>query len=473
MPSASAGGRSASSRVGTITMDLAIRGGTVVTDEGRADVDLGVTDGRISQVGGRVPAAETEIEASGLLVLPGGVDMHVHLSPSYRRPLSWADDFASGSRAAAAGGITTVGNITPPRPDEPLDAAMFRVASEAEEASLVDFVIHPVVGDPGGQRSALRSLAAEGFGSLKIFMAMPEFEPNLPGYLDVMATAADLRMAVMLHCEDASINAFATDRLLREGRGTLDNYPASRPRTSETAAVARAIAMTEVTGATSYVVHVAGEASLGLIRNARQAGLPIHAETRPLYLHLTDAVFAAPDAGLYVGNPPIGPERDRAALWDGLRTGAISTVGSDHAPWRRADKLDPSADVRSVPPGVPELETLMPMLFSEGVHAGRMTLERFVAVTATMPARIFGIHPRKGTIAPGSDADLAIWDPSAEWVVRAADGQSRSDYSPYEGWDVTGRVLHTIRRGEVIWSAGRELAGATRGRRVRRLPSTD
>ena len=452
-------------------MDLAIRGGTVVTDESRSEIDLGVVGGRIAQLGGEVPPAESEIDAGGMLVLPGGVDMHVHLSPSYSRPTSWVDDFASGSRAAAAGGVTTVGNVTPPRPGEALDAAMRRISAEAEEASVVDFVLHPVVDDPADALSALRSLAVDGFGSLKIFMIRPSFAANLPGYLDLMAATADLGLTVMLHCEDAAINAFATDRLLRGGMGTLDRYPASRPRSGETAAIARAITMTEATGATSYLVHVAGEGSLALIRRARAAGVPVHAETRPAYLHLTDAVYAGTDAGLYVGSPPIGPESDRAALWDALRAGVISTVGSDHAPWMRVDKLAPHGDVRSVPPGLPELETLLPLLFSEGVGGGRLTLEQFVAVTATNPARIFGIHPQKGTIGIGSDADLVIWDPAAAWVVRAADGESRSDYSPYEGWHVTGRPLHTLRRGEVIWSAGRARPDATRGRRVRRQQS--
>ena len=150
-----------------------------------------------------------------------------------------------------------------------------------------------------------------------------------------------------------------------------------------------------------------------------------------------------------------------------MRTGVVSTVGSDHAPWMRADKLAAGGDVRSVPPGLPELETLLPLLFSEGVHGGRLTLEQFVAATAANPARIFGIHPQKGTIALGSDADLVIWDPAAKWVLRAVDGQSRSDYSPYEGWLVTGRPIHTIRRGEVIWSDGEERSGTGRGRRVR------
>jgi dihydropyrimidinase len=394
--------------------------------------------------------------------------MHVHLTPSYSRPASWVDDFASGSRAAAAGGVTTIGNVTSPQPDEPLDRAVGRVTREAEAASLVDFVLHPVVAHPGRQRVTLPLLREEGVGSVKIFMLRPDFDANVPDYLALMAQAAELGMTVMVHAEDGVINAFAADRLLRRGGGAVTDYAASRPRSGEVAAVARTIAMTEVTAVSTYVVHVASEASLSLIRAARAAGLTIDAETRPLYLHHTDAVLAGPDAVLYIGSPPLGSERDRAALWEGLRTGTLSTVASDHAPWMRADKSDPSSTVRTLPPGLPELETSLPLLFSEGVQAGRLSIERFVAVTASTPARIFGIYPQKGTVAPGSDADLAVWDPSVAWVIRAEEGQSRSDYSPYDGWKVTGRPVHTIRRGELIWSQGREVTGASHGRFVRR-----
>jgi dihydropyrimidinase len=454
-------------------MDLAIRGGTVVSEDGRAEIDLGVVGGSFSHVGGQVPVARVEIDASGLLVMPGGIDMHVHLSPSPNRAVNWVDDFAIGSRAAAAGGITTIGNMTSPGSGEDLDHAVGRIAAEAEADSIVDFVLHPVVRDPVHQLGAIRELAAGGIASVKLFMLMSDFEAKLPAVLALMETAAELGLIVMLHCEDASINAFATERLFRAGRGGVSHYAASRPRSGEVAAVARALALTEITGAQTYLVHVASEGAVDLIRRARDAGLSIQAETRPVYLHLTDEVLARPDGALYVGSPPIGSQRDRDALWEGLRQGIISTVASDHAPWMRADKLDPSLNVRSLPPGLPELETSLPMLFSEGVRAGQLTAERFVAVTSTIPARIFGLHPRKGAILPGSDADLAIWDPNAEWTVRAKDGHSRSDYSPYEGWPVIGRPVHTIRRGEVIWSQGSHPAPVGRGRLQRRTEAAD
>jgi dihydropyrimidinase len=448
-------------------LDLAIRGGLIVTAEERIAGDLGVAGGRIAHVGGRVPRAAGEIDASGLWVLPGGVDPHVHLTPSHRRRMHWVDDFTSGSHAAAAGGITTIGNISSPRRGEDIVPAMQRIEREAMAASLVDFVLHPVIADPSNHDRFLSELAMAGFGSMKVFMISPEFERNFEGFLRAMATAADLGLVVMLHCEDAAMNAFAAERLIREGHGAPIHYAASRPRRGETAAVSRAVAMCEVTSATTYVVHVAGRDALATIRAARSDGLPIYAETRPLYLHLTEDVLRSREGALFIGSPPIGSESDQAALWDGLRTGDISTVGSDHAAWMRKDKLDPARDVLSALPGVPELETLIALLLSEGVGKGRISLEQLVSATSTMPARIFGIFPRKGTIALGSDADIAIWDPEGAWVVRAEEGQSRADYSPYERRTVRGQLVHTIRRGEVIWSGGRATGGAGRGRRVR------
>jgi dihydropyrimidinase len=227
--------------------------------------------------------------------------------------------------------------------------------------------------------------------------------------------------------------------------------------------------MCAATGATTYVVHVSSREALSEIGRARRRGLPMHAETRPLYLHLTERALAGPEGGAQIGSPPIRSAADRRALWRALGSGLVDTCCSDHAAWSLADKLDERLDIRSALPGVPELETLRPMLFSEGVLTGRMSLETFVRVTATNAARIFGIHPRKGTIAVGSDADLVLWDASEVRTIRAAEGQSRCDYSPYEGRRVTGWPRYTLRRGEVIYSDGHIVGSPGTGRHVRRL----
>jgi dihydropyrimidinase len=452
-------------------LDLAIRGGRIVTSGGSSEADLGIRGGKVVQIGGELPQAAREIDATGLLVLPGGIDMHVHLSPADLGdgPPMWVDDFASGSRAAAAGGVTTVGNMCFPAPGETLTEAMDRHERVALEQSIVDFVLHPVLLDASQPRLAeVRSLAAEGYASIKIFMVDAGFERHAPDFLDALELARELELMAMIHCEDGCLVSHAIKRLMTTGRGSVENFAASRPIYSEVAAVQRAIAFAKATGASIYIVHLSSAEALRAVREARGEGLPVYAETRPLYLHFTEERLAAPDGALVIGQPPIRAESDQRALWAGLRSKDIQTCCTDHAPWRAADKLNPANTVAEVPPGLAELETLLPMLFSEGVRNGLIDLETFVEITSTNAARLFGLYPRKGTIAVGADADLLVWDPNAERVIRAEEQFTNSDYTPYEGRSITGWPQLTIRRGEILANSGRILAPAGSGRRVRR-----
>ena len=219
-------------------------------------------------------------------------------------------------------------------------------------------------------------------------------------------------MLTLIHCEDGALVRFAGQRLLAAGRGGLADWAQSRPVAAERAAVERAVAMCEATGSPVYIVHLSSRAALESARRARSRGLPVFVETRPLYLYLTSAALAGPQPGRYIGSPPLREPDDQAALWAGLADGSVHTVGSDHAPWSLRDKIDDALDVTTARQGVADLETIMPMLFSEGVRAGRISLARFVALTSANPARLFGLYPRKGTIAAGSDADLVVLDPS-------------------------------------------------------------
>ena len=234
------------------------------------------------------------------------------------------------------------------------------------------------------------------------------------------------------------------------------------------AAVDQAIALVRQTGAPAYVVHLSSAAALDRCRRARAAGLPVYVETRPLYLHLTSERFGEPDAAKYVGAPPLRDQADRDALWRGLAAGEIDTVCSDHAPWTLAAKLDPALDVVTARQGVADLETLMPMLYSEGVVAGRISLDRFVELTSSRAARLFGLYPRKGAIAVGSDADLALWDPQERRVVDGARMQSRAGYSVYDGWTVQGWPRFVTRRGQLVLADGTCTAQPGQGRWARR-----
>lgn len=448
-------------------LDLAIRGGRVITAASDQVAEIGISGGRIVAIAESVGPASREIDATGRLVFPGGIDAHVHLTPvtTAQRSLAWVDDFGSGSRAAAAGGITTVGNITFPAPGETLLAAHERVAAEASAASITDFFLHPVLLDPGpGRLPEISELAAAGVSSLKIFMHLFGFDAAAASYLTALDHAGRNGLVTLIHCEDAAIIGLSTDRLVASGRTGLEHFPASRPVAAEYAAVARAVAFAEAAGAPVYLVHLSSERAIAEVRRAQDRGLAVHAETRPIYLLFTDDRFEGPDAPLYVGNPPLRAAADVAALWNGLATGAIATCCTDHAPWTREQKLDPALDIAHTRPGMADLETMLSSLFCEGVLAGRISLRRFAEVTSANAARIFGLFPRKGTIAVGSDADLVIFDPAARRRVSGAKLQTRAKLSLLEGRELTGWPELTISRGEVIYDRGVITATGPRGK---------
>jgi len=463
--------------------DLVVRGATVVSPGRQEAADIGVRDGRIAQVGGGMTGRE-EIAADGLLALPGGIDAHVHLmyqalaeelrqageiGPS--EPM-WVDDFWTGSLAAIGGGITTIGNMTFPLPGEtPRDAVAREMAGAAPEAA-VDWFLHPVLNDfAAAADGEIAALAADGHSSVKIFLAMPWVAADEPGLRAALAAARDAGSLTLLHCEAAGLLEQCGDDLIAHGRGALQNFPEARPVTAEVEAVDQAVALSTATGAPVYIVHLSSAAALDRARTARSGGIGVHVETRPLYLHLTRERFAQPDAGKYVGAPPLRDQADRDALWAGLAAGDVDTVCSDHAPWLLADKLDPSLNVVTARQGVADLETLMPMLFSEGVVTGRISLDQFVDLTSANAARLFGLHPRKGVIAVGSDADLALWDPQERRTVDGARMRSRADYSVYDGWDVQGWPRIVVQRGQVLLADGEILARPGQGQWLRRDPA--
>jgi dihydropyrimidinase len=453
-------------------MELVIREGTVVTAAGAAVTDIGVDGGLIVQLGGAM-RGDTEVDARGRYVVPGGVDPHVHLTPpsTGARGWSWVDDFETGTRAALAGGVTTVGNMSFPGPGETMADALARDVADAGARSLTDFFVHPVLMEPDEDNlGQIDSLVRDGHSSIKVFLSFRRFDRQVARYLDAMVRCGRAGGLVLVHCEDAAIMDCCAGLLRERGLVHPRHFPEARPVAAEAAATARAVAFAETTGCPTYVVHLAAAAALAACQNGRHRGVPVYVETRPLYLHLTRERFEEPDGAKYAGAPPLREAGDRAALWAGLRSGDVDVVATDHAPWMLADKLDARAEAADLRLGVADLETCLPMLWSEGVGPGRLSLERFVAVTATNPARLFGLAPGKGTIAVGSDADLVVWDPHELRVVDGASMHSRSDFSPYDGWEVRGWPALTISRGEVVAEGARVTAAPGRGRLVRRGP---
>ena len=439
---------------------LIVRNGLVVTVDGRSEADLLIRDGTIAEIGPNLASAAgvVEIDARGMLVLPGGVDPHTHLSAEVPPAASGrvVDDYASGSAAALAGGVTTVSNFVSKPASENESVFLDRNIALVEKTAIADFFLHVNVGsDPSWVTpQVLSTMADRGFTSTKTFMRQPYFDINAVGFMKTFHASGLAGVLSMIHCEDGSILAELAERMVEEGRGSLHNYAASRPAITETVAAHRAVAIAETTGAPVYIVHLAAEGALRVAEQAQARGLPVYVETRPMYLHLTDERFLQPDVGLYMGSPPLRKKRDQDALWEGIANGTVHTIGTDHGARSREEKLDPTLNVVNRREGVSNLQVYRPMLYSEGVRTNRITLEQFVAVTATNPAKIFGMYPRKGTIEVGSDADIVIWDPNLTRTIRDEDELSNAKWSAYAGWEVTGWPRTTIRRGEIVYQDG-------------------
>lgn len=437
-----------------------------MTAGGSRRADVGVEAGRIVAIGD-VPRAPRELDATDKLVLPGCVDLHTHLAsaPTFT-PL---DDFEHGTRAAIAGGVTTVCSMV--YQEGTLRAGIERGLRDAER-SLADFAFHVVVTDPSDAAiRELPSLARDGHAGLKVFMVSPRFDERITDYVRVLRAAAGAGMLVAVHAEDHAIVARATAELHVAGHDAVRHFPESRPPEAEDVAIRSASELAAKTGASTYLVHLSSRLALAALAEAKARGLRVYGETRPLYLYLTRERFERPDAALWVGQPPLREREDVDAMWDALRSGLVDTVGTDHYPHRRAAKLAPGLAFDRVPPGVANLETLLPMVYSEGVRSGRLSVERMVDVLVTSPARIAGLRG-KGEIAIGSDADIVIFDPEHTRTIRASEMHSACDYDPYEGWEVTGWPTLTLLRGEVAYENGEILARPGVGRLVARAALT-
>ena len=444
-----------------------MRGGIVVTPEGERRADIAIDGERISRIG-EVGPASREIDARGKLVLPGCVDLHTHLAstPTFV-PL---DDFEHGTRAAIAGGVTTVVSMVY-QEDGSLKRGIERAMRDAER-SLADFAFHVVVTDPSeAARAEIPGLVRDGHAGLKVFMVSPRFVERRDDYRLLLRAAAEAGAVVAIHAEDHEIVAARTAELHASGRTGVEHFPESRPVEAEVKAVAEAIELAAATNAAIYLVHLSSRAALDTMRVGKRRAR-VFAETRPLYLYLTRAQFDRPDAALWVAQPPLREADDVDAVWSALADGTLDTVGTDHIPHTRAAKLAPGLTFDRIPPGVSNLETLLPMLYSEGVRKGRLTLARLVEILATAPARIAGMYPRKGVIAVGSDADLVVFDPDAPRTISAAELHSACDYDPYEGWEVTGWPEAVISRGELVFADGAVMGSPGRGQLVRRAPMT-
>lgn len=452
--------------------DLVIRGGTAATAVDVYRTDIGVRGGRIAALAADLPAGRREIDARGLLVLPGGIDAHCHLDQPTGDESVMADDFVSGTRSAACGGTTTVMPFAAQMKGQSLREAVADYHRRADGKAFVDYAFHLIVTDPTPQvlGQELPALIRDGYTSFKIYMTYDALKLSDRQILDVLALARGERALVMIHAENADCIGWLTEKLERAGDVAPRFHAAARPQIAEREATHRAIALAELADTPILIVHVSGRDAIEQIRWARSRGLRIYAETCPQYLFLTADDLAAPGfhGAKCVCSPPPRDRASQAAVWDGLSDGLFQVFSSDHAPFRYDDpkgKMVAKAASRfaCIPNGIPGLETRLPLLFSAGVNGGRIDLCQFVALTATNAAKIYGLYPRKGSIAIGADADLAVWDPDREVTVANDLLHHNVDYTPYEGMRVRGWPVTTISRGDIVWADGALTAALGRG----------
>ncbi|MDP5290983.1 dihydropyrimidinase [Oceanimonas sp. CHS3-5] len=453
--------------------DLVIRNGRIATAADVTDCDIGIKDGRIVALGLNLGEGREEIDASGQLVLPGGVDAHCHLDQPMPDGLRMADDFYTGTRSAACGGTTTVMPFAAQEKGQSLKAAVEDYHQRAEGKAVVDYAFHLIVSDPTETvlKEELPELIRQGCTSFKIYMTYDDLKLNDGQILDVLALARDEGAMAMIHAENADCIGWLTKRLIDAGHTAPKYHAAARPMLVEREATHRVIALSELVDVPILIVHVSGEEAVEQIRWARSKGISIYAETCPQYLFLTaeDLGIDGYEGAKCVCSPPPRDEANQQVIWDGLEDGLFTIFSSDHAPFRYEDPQGKKpngeeVDFPYIPNGIPGLETRLPLLFSEGVNKGRITLNRFVELTATNPAKLYGLYPQKGSIAVGADADIAIWDPKREVVIQNELLHHDVDYTPYEGQVVTGWPVLTLSRGKVVWRDGEVLGQAGDGR---------
>jgi dihydropyrimidinase len=446
--------------------DLIIKNGTVVTASDTFVADVAISDGKIVQLGQGFSGASREIDATGKFVLPGGIDSHVHISQPSGDGIVMADDFESGTRSALFGGNTTVMPFCLQQKGQTLREALQDYHAKADGECYTDISFHLIVSDPTpavlGQE--LPALVSDGYTSFKVFMTYEGLRLNDAQILDIMDLARRTGALVLVHCENEDAIRYLIGRHEADGNVAPKAHATTRPVAVEREATHRALSLAEVVDVPVVIVHVSNGPAIDEIRAARARGQKVIGETCPQYLLLTADDLDGMDweGAKLVCSPPPRDKASQDACWNGLETGAFDLFSSDHCPFRYDDamgKLNPKGKTsfRHIPNGIPGVETRLPILFSEGVMKGRIDINRFVALTATNHADVYGLD-HKGRIAIGADADIAIWDPEVRKTIHHADLHDGADYSPYEGLEVQGWPVTVLLGGKVMIEEG-ELMG--------------
>ncbi len=456
-------------------MKTLIKNGTIVTAVDTYRGDVLVEDERISTIGRELAIdADRVIDAAGKYVLPGGVDAHTHLDMPFGGTTS-ADDFESGTIAAAYGGTTSIVDFAIQYKGERLHAAWENWARRAEGKAVIDYGFHMIVTDLTDQVEAeMDALVRQGITSFKLFMAYRGVLMLDDGsiFRALLRTGTN-GGTICMHAENGDVIDVLVRRALAEGHTAPKFHALTRPARAEAEATYRAICLAEMAEAPVYIVHLSAAEALEKVAEARDRGLPVYAETCPQYLFLSYDNYEEPgfDGAKYVMSPPLRPKAGQEALWRGLAFNDLQAISTDHCPFCMKEQKEMGrGDFSKIPNGAPGIETRMSLVYDGGVRPGHISLNRFVELTSTSPAKIFGLYPRKGTIAPGADADLVVFDPERQVTLSAKTLHMKVDYNPYEGRRVTGAPDTVLSRGRVIIDAGRFVGRAGCGSFIKRQP---
>ena len=439
-----------------MAFDTIIANGTVVTASDTYPGDIGISDGKISAIAVSLPREQGKkiIDAKGKYVFPGGIDVHTHLDMPFGGTTS-SDDFETGTRAALFGGTTTLIDFAIQGKGQTLRTALDTWMEKASKRAIADYAFHCIVTDlPPARMEEMNEVVREGITSFKLFMAYPGvLMLDDASIFKALRTASKNGAMICMHAENGSAIDVIVQQALAEGKTAPKYHALTRPTTAEAEAVGRAVALAEMAGAPLYIVHLSCNEALEKVREARDRGLPVYAETCPQYLYLSIENFDVPgfEGAKYVFTPPLREKWHQEKLWQGLKHDHLQVVSTDHCPFCYKEQKElGKGDFTKIPNGGPGIEHRMSLVYSGGVAAGRFGVNRFVELVSTTPAKLFGLYPRKGAISVGSDADLVVFDPKRKHTISAKTHHMRVDYSMFEGIQVTGMPDVVLSRGRIM-----------------------
>src|SRR5437773_661986 len=461
-------------RGGSMGFDTLIVNGTVATATDSYSADVAISDGRVTAIGQALPGDNVKrvLDAKGKFVLPGGIDVHTHLDMPFGGTTS-ADDFETGTRAAAFGGTTTLIDFAIQYKGQSLRTAFDTWMQKASSKATTDYAFHCIITDlPDARIEEMSSLVREGVSSFKLFMAYPGvFMLDDATIFKAMRTASKIGGMICMHAENGGAIDVIVQQALAEGKTAPKYHALTRPTTAEAEATSRAIALAEMAGSPVYIVHLSCNDALEKVREARDCGLPVYAETCPQYLYLSLEEMDAPgfEGAKYVFTPPLREKWHQEKLWHGLKHDHLQVVSTDHCPFCFKEQKELGKDdFTKIPNGGPGIEHRLSLVYTGGVHGKHFSPNRFVQLVSTAPAKLFGLYPRKGTIAVGSDADLVIFDPHHEEVISAKTHHMRVDYSMFEGIRTKGAAKTVFSRGRAVIDAGQFVGRPGAGQFLRR-----